>query len=137
MKVILSSVNLDTLEENLLTKNNIPEVYDYIMSLDYFCFISIENKNKLSELLKELNIYYSLFDKKLHINIFHNGTFYEQPGIAKLNFWSYFRNIIEKENGHLTPIQDCSDKISQSIYLIEDKIKKHNFNKKTRLIIKE
>lgn len=106
MRVILSNENIDTIQKVLLKCKNIPEVHDAIMCLPYFCFINIGMKKNIEELKSELLLFYSSFNKPLNIYVMHNECFYEYDGINRLNFFDYFRNIVEKDKTHVASVNN-------------------------------
>ena len=134
MKVILSTVKIKDIQTQLLKSRNIPEVHDIIMTLPYFCFLSVDKKQNMEHVRNEIELYFSAFNHPLNIYAMHNEYFYELDGVNRLNFFDYFRNIVQKNNDKGPIIPDNVKLFSQHII---DKIQKNNFNKNEILSLEE
>ena len=126
MKVILSTSPYSVLKNRLMLCKNQDEVYRCLMKENYLCFLTVLNKKKLDDVLIELVIFFSHFHKNLYVTALHNGRFYEEEGISKLDHWSYFRNIKENDNGDL-PGVTTEQTSGQKERVVIEKIQKHNF----------
>lgn len=131
MKIILSTTSKQELADGLTRQKDFNSIYTYIMSLDYFCFISISNKKELSRLTKELYIYYANFSKTLNIIVLHNSSFYETQSINKLNYWDYFRNIVSLNSQKELQYTDAPT--LEKCKSIVQRIEANNFNKKPEI----
>lgn len=119
MRVIISTKNIDTIQESLLQCQNIPEVHDAIMNLPYFCFINIGKKQNVDDLKRELLLFFSSFKTSLNIYVMHNECFYEYDGINRLNFFDYFRNIVEKDKSQVLSVsEEIRDFVDDIIQII-------------------
>ena len=127
MRIILSTEKIDSIQEKLMKCKNIPEVHDCIMDLPYFCFLNIGEKQNTGPVEKELLLFFSAFRTPLNIYAMHNECFYEYDGINRLNFFSYFRNIVER---NATTKALISDKAKKLVSEILEKIQENNFNEK-------
>jgi len=127
MKIIISTEPFENIKNNLIKCDDNIKVYNYIMAIPYFCFISVK-KDDLYKLTQELILAYSLFGDNVKITSMHNQRFYEEEGINRLNFWKYFRNIEEAKNGIKPDVLKEKDynRITQAV----NKIKTNNFNEK-------
>lgn len=132
MKIILSTEKIENIQRKLLKSKNIPEVHDIIMTLPYFCFLSVDKKQDMKAVKNEIELYFSAFNHPLNIYVMHNEYFYELDGVNRLNFFNYFRNIVQK-NKNIT-IPDNIKLLSQ--YIIE-KIQENNFNKNEIISLEE
>lgn len=127
MRIILSTEKIDNIQEKLMKCKNVPEVHDCIMDLPYFCFLHIDKKQNLEALKDELTLFFSAFRTSLNIYVMHNEHFYEYDGINRLNFFDYFRNIVERNATTKIPI---SGKVENLVSEILEKIQENNFNEK-------
>lgn len=132
LKVILSTLKIKDIQTELLKSRNIPEVHDIIMTLPYFCFLSIDKKQNMESVRNEIELYFSAFNHPLNIYAMHNEYFYELDGVNRLNFFDYFRNIVQKNKDIIIP--NNIKLFSESII---NKIQKNNFNKNEILSLEE
>lgn len=133
MKIILSTKEYPDIKEILQEAKDFKSVYECLMSLKYFCFISIENKKQLYKLEDEIVTYLNIFHSPLYITAMHNSCFYEEEGISKLNFWEYFRNVKEIKKSNIDVQHEQN---TNKIRTICEKIKYNNFNEKEILSLK-
>ena len=134
LKVILSTVKIEDIQKELLKSKNIPEVHDIIMTLPYFCFLSVDKKQNMESVKNEIELYFSAFNHPLNIYVMHNEYFYELDGVNRLNFFDYFRNIVQKNKDKEIIIPDNINSFSKFII---DKIQKNNFNKNEIISLEE
>ncbi len=132
MKTIISTESFESIKSHLLECNDNIDVYNYLMSIPYFCFISAE-KSESYKITQELILAYSLFGNNIKITTMHNHYFYEEDGINRLNFWEYFRNVEETKYGIKPDMLNEKDysRITQTV----NRIKENNFNNK--MLIRE
>lgn len=133
MRAILSTTPIKIIARTLKKYKSVKEVQDYLMSLDYFCFLKAEKNNRFKPVFDEIAIYRQIFTQPLHIAVMHNQFVYENKGLSKLNYWEYFRNIEELtgKTGEQIPAVPEEKRICQeSILLRVQKIfMENNFNK--------
>lgn len=134
MRVILSTEKIQDIQEKLMKCKNVPEVHDLIMDLPYFCFLHIEKKQNLELLKNELILFFSAFRTSLNIYIMHNEYFYEYDGINRLNFFDYFRNIVERNAPTKISISEKVENLVSEILL---KTQKNNFNENEIIVLEQ
>lgn len=134
MRVILSTEKLENIQEKLMKCKNIPEVHDCIMELPYFCFINIGPKQNIELIKRELTLFFSAFRTSLNIYVMHNEYFYELDGVNRLNFFDYFRNIVEKNTSIKIPIPE---KVSNFVEMLLNEITSNNYNDKELLSLEQ
>ena len=130
----MSTVKIKDIQTELLKSKNIPEVHDIIMTLPYFCFLSVDKKQDMEAVKNEIELYFSAFNHPLNIYAMHNEYFYELDGVNRLNFFDYFRNIVQKNKDKEIIIPDNIKSFSKSII---NKIQKNNFNKNEIISLEE
>ena len=134
MRVILSTEKLENIQEKLMQCRNIPEVHDAVMELPYFCFLNIGPKQNIDAVKKELTIFFSAFRTSLNVYVMHNEYFYELDGVNRLNFFDYFRNIVERNTAIKLPI---TEKVTNFVENILDEIKSNNYNENELLSLEK
>lgn len=134
MKIILSTEKIEDIQRKLLKSRNIPEVHDIVMTLPYFCFLSVDKKQNMDDIKHELLIFFSIFNIPLNIYAMHNEYFYEMEGINRLNFFDYFRNIVEKDKSKKL---NTTKETQMFVDNIIKQIQENNFNDNDIVIIKQ